>query len=87
MGDAFLDSIRLFTFIRGAPKDWVPCDGRLMNIAENQALFSLFGETFGGDGRTTFALPIMKDLVVGVHYCIARNLSKLRLEMRGQRPL
>lgn len=40
-----------------APEGWHLCDGSLLNIAQNQALFSLLGVTYGGDGRTTFALP------------------------------
>ncbi len=40
-----------------APKYWAYCNGQLLSIAQNQALFSLLGTTFGGDGRTTFALP------------------------------
>ena len=43
-----------------APKDWAKCDGQLLPISQNQALFSLLGTTFGGDGRTTFALPDMR---------------------------
>ena len=43
-----------FTYV---PKGWLPCDGRLMSIAQNSALFSLLGTTYGGDGVTTFALP------------------------------
>ncbi|ACV63650.1 Tail Collar domain protein [Desulfofarcimen acetoxidans DSM 771] len=40
-----------------APHNWVLCDGRLLQVNENLALFSLLGTTFGGDGRTTFGLP------------------------------
>jgi microcystin-dependent protein len=40
-----------------APKNWLYCNGQLLSIAQNQALFSLLGTTYGGDGRTTFALP------------------------------
>jgi microcystin-dependent protein len=43
-----------FTF---APKGWAFCNGQLMSISQNSALFSLLGTTYGGDGRTTFALP------------------------------
>lgn len=43
-----------------APKNWAPCHGQLMSIMQNQALFSLLGTTFGGDGRTTFALPDLR---------------------------
>ena len=57
------------------PRGWVEADGRLLSIAENTALFSLYGTTFGGDGRTTFALP---DLMTKagedqtyIRYCVA----------------
>ena len=54
--EAFLASIILFsgTF---APQGWMYCDGQLLSIPQNTALFSLLGTTYGGDGRTTFALP------------------------------
>jgi microcystin-dependent protein len=57
-----------FTF---APKGWHLCDGAVLTIAQNQALFALLGTQFGGDGRVTFALPRIPDLVPGVRYCIA----------------
>ena len=41
-----------------APRGWAFCDGTLLAISQNQALFSILGTTYGGDGRTTFALPI-----------------------------
>lgn len=43
-----------------APRGWALCDGQLLSIAQNQALFSLLGTTYGGDGRTTFALPDLR---------------------------
>jgi microcystin-dependent protein len=45
-----------------APKGWVPCNGQLMAINQNQALFALLGTTFGGDGRATFGLPNLQGL-------------------------
>ena len=42
-----------------APTRWLPCDGRLLPITENVALFSLLGTQYGGDGKTTFALPTL----------------------------
>jgi microcystin-dependent protein len=48
-----------------APKGWAYCDGQLMPINQNQALFSLLGTSFGGDGRTTFALPDLRGRVAG----------------------
>jgi len=45
-----------------APEGWAFCQGQMMSIANNTALFSLLGANFGGDGRTTFALPKIEDL-------------------------
>ncbi|MDJ0654917.1 MAG: tail fiber protein [Xanthomonadales bacterium] len=45
------------------PRQWAFCDGQLLAISQNQALFSLLGTTYGGDGRTTFALPEMRGRV------------------------
>ena len=56
MANPFLGEIRAFPF-NFAPKGWAFCDGQLMPISQNTALFSLLGTTYGGDGRTTFALP------------------------------
>ncbi|WP_010134674.1 phage tail protein [Ochrovirga pacifica] len=54
-----LGEIRLFGF-GFTPRGWVQCKGQLMSITLNQALFSLLGTTYGGDGRTTFALPDLR---------------------------
>jgi microcystin-dependent protein len=54
MSDPFLGEIRLFPY-NFTPVGWSPCDGRLLSIAENSALFSLLGNTYGGDGKVTFA--------------------------------
>ncbi len=56
MTDPFVAEIRIFPF-NFAPRGWAWCDGQLLPIAQNTALFSLLGTTYGGDGRTTFALP------------------------------
>lgn len=45
-----------------APRGWAFCDGKMMPIAQWQALYSILGDRFGGDGRTTFALPKIEDL-------------------------
>ena len=45
------------------PAGWLPCDGQILPVAANQALFSLLGATYGGDGRTTFALPDLRGRV------------------------
>jgi microcystin-dependent protein len=52
----FISEIRLMSF-NFSPRGWALCNGQLLPIAQNQALFSLLGTTFGGDGRTTFGLP------------------------------
>lgn len=54
--DPFLAEIRIFPF-NFPPKGWAWCNGQLMPISQNTALFSLLGTTYGGDGKTTFALP------------------------------
>jgi microcystin-dependent protein len=56
MAEPFLSEIRIMSF-NFAPKGWAMCNGQLMPINQNQALFSLLGTTFGGDGRVNFALP------------------------------
>jgi len=56
MAEPFLSEIRLMSF-DFAPKGWALCNGQLLPINQNQALFSLLGTTFGGDGRVNFALP------------------------------
>ena len=52
----FVGQICMFPW-EWAPRGWAKCDGQLLAINENQALYSLFGTEFGGDGRQTFALP------------------------------
>lgn len=56
MADPFVAEIRIFPFTF-APKGWAFCDGQIMPLSQNTALFSLLGTTYGGDGSTTFALP------------------------------
>lgn len=56
MAEPFLSEIRIFSF-SFAPKGWALCNGQLLPINQNQALFSLLGTTYGGDGRVNFALP------------------------------
>jgi microcystin-dependent protein len=59
MADPFVAEIRVFGF-NFAPKGWAFCNGQLMPISQNTALFSLLGTTYGGDGKSTFALPDMQ---------------------------
>jgi microcystin-dependent protein len=62
MSDPFLSEIRIMSFVF-APKGWALCNGQLLPINQNQALFSLLGTTFGGDGRVNFALPDLRGRV------------------------
>ncbi|HWK34794.1 phage tail protein [Sphingomonas sp.] len=59
MSEPFMGEIRLFSFAF-APKNWAMCNGQLLPINQNQALFSLLGTTYGGNGVTTFALPDLR---------------------------
>lgn len=59
MSEPFLGEIRPFGF-GFTPKGWASCDGQLLLIAQNSALFSLLGTMYGGDGRTTFGLPDLR---------------------------
>lgn len=56
MSEAYIGEIRMFagSFV---PREWMPCDGRLLPIVQYQALFSILGAMYGGDGRTNFAIP------------------------------
>lgn len=62
MDQPFLSEIQIFAF-NFAPRGWAMCNGQLLAIAQNTALFSLLGTTFGGNGQTTFALPDMRGRV------------------------
>jgi microcystin-dependent protein len=62
MAEPFLSEIRIMSF-NFAPKSWAMCNGQLMPINQNQALFSLLGTTYGGDGRINFALPDLRGQV------------------------
>ncbi len=59
---AYIGEIRLFGFTF-APVDWAFCDGTLLSVSQHTALFSLIGTTYGGDGRSTFALPDLRGRV------------------------
>ena len=59
MSDPFVAEIRIFPF-NFAPRGWAFCNGQLLPISQNTALFSLLGTTYGGDGKSTFALPNMQ---------------------------
>src|SRR3546814_16236455 len=62
MSTPFLGEVRLFGF-NFVPQDWHACDGSLLSIAQNDALFALLGTTYGGDGQTRFAVPDLRGQV------------------------
>ncbi|MDF2629720.1 MAG: Tail Collar domain protein [Symbiobacteriaceae bacterium] len=59
MSEPFLGEIRMYGF-NFAPRNWAACNGQLLPINQNQALFSILGITYGGNGQTTFALPDLR---------------------------
>jgi len=74
MSEPFLSEIKIFSFLF-APKGWAFCNGQLMPINQNQALFALLGTTYGGDGRQTFALPNLQGRIplhVGSGYLLGQ---------------
>jgi microcystin-dependent protein len=72
--EPFIGQIQAFGF-NYAPNGWAACEGQMMPIAQNTALFSLLGTTYGGDGQTSFAWPDLRAAGTrdNVHYCIAIN--------------
>jgi microcystin-dependent protein len=81
MAEAFLSEIRIFGF-NFAPKSWAFCNGQILAIAQNQALFSLLGTTYGGNGVTTFALPNLQARVP-MHFGQGPGLSPYVLGQTG----
>ena len=81
MSDPFYGEIRMFagTF---APRGWAFCNGQLLQVSQNQALFSLLGTTYGGDGRTTFALPDLRGRIP-LHQGTGLGLTERRLGSKG----
>jgi microcystin-dependent protein len=74
MAEPFLSEIRIMSF-EFAPKGWALCNGQLLPINQNQALFSLLGTTFGGDGQVNFALPDLRGRVP-IHVGSAHTLGE-----------
>lgn len=72
MSEPFVGEIQMVGF-NFAPRGWAICDGQILPIAQNQSLYSLLGTTYGGDGRTSFALPDLR--------------SRAPLHKGGQHPL
>ena len=81
MSDPFVGEIRMFAAIF-APRGWAFCDGQLLAVSQNDALFSLYGTTYGGDGRTTFGLPDMRGRLP-IHQGSGPGLSTRRLGAKG----
>ena len=73
MGAPYIGEVRAMPF-GFAPQGWMACQGQLLPLAQNTALFSLLGTTYGGDGRTNFGLPRLAPLQAAsgtLQYCIA----------------
>jgi microcystin-dependent protein len=81
MSEPFIAEIRIFAG-NFAPRNWAFCNGQLLPIAQNTALFSLIGTTYGGDGRTTTALPNMQGRAP-MHPGSGPGLTSRRLGERG----
>ncbi len=81
MSEPFLAEIRIFAG-NFAPRGWAFCNGQLLPIAQNTALFSLIGTTYGGDGRTTTALPDLKGRAP-MHAGRGPGLTARRIGQRG----
>lgn len=81
MSEPFVGEIRMFAG-NFAPRGWAFCDGQLLAVSQNDALFSLLGTIYGGDGRTTFGLPEMRGRLP-VHAGSGPGLSPRRLGARG----
>lgn len=77
MSEPFVGEIRMFAG-NFAPRGWAFCDGQLLAVSQNDALFSLLGTIYGGDGRTTFGLPDMRGRIP-LHAGLGPGLSERRL--------
>jgi microcystin-dependent protein len=81
MSEPFVGEIRMFAG-NFAPRGWAFCDGQLLAISQNDALFSLFGTTYGGDGQTTFGLPDLRGRVP-IHQGTGPGLANRRIGEKG----
>src|SRR5687767_12534085 len=75
MSDPFLCEIMINPWPNRTPKGWAQCNGQLLPINQNQALFALLGTTYGGNGQTNFALPNMQGRVP-IHYGNNHNVGE-----------
>lgn len=81
MADYYIGEIRLFAFDQYAPANFLPCDGRALSVSEYQALFSIIGTTYGGDGSKNFNLPDLRgrspvhygELTGGTNYVLSQT--------------
>lgn len=81
MAEPFVGEIRMFAG-NFAPRSWAFCDGQLLAISQNDALFSLLGTIYGGDGRTTFGLPDMRGRIP-IHYGSGPGLSPRQIGQKS----
>lgn len=81
MSEPFVGEIRMFAG-NFAPRGWAFCDGQLLAVSQNDALFSLLGTIYGGDGRTTFGLPDLRGRIP-IHAGHGPGLSERRLGSSG----
>lgn len=81
MSEPFVGEIRMFAG-NFAPRGWAFCDGQLLAVSQNDALFSLLGTIYGGDGRTTFGLPDLRGRIP-IHAGQGPGLSNRRLGSKG----
>lgn len=81
MSEPFVGEIRMFAG-NFAPRGWAFCDGQLLAVSQNDALFSLLGTIYGGDGRTTFGLPDLRGRIP-IHAGHGPGLSERRLGSKG----
>jgi microcystin-dependent protein len=81
MSEPFVGEIRMFAG-NFAPRGWAFCDGQLLAISQNDALFSLLGTIYGGDGRTTFGLPDLRGRIP-IHAGTGPGLTTRRLGSKG----
>ena len=80
MSEPFVGEIRMFAG-NFAPRGWAFCDGQLLNVSQNDALFSLLGTIYGGDGRTIFGLPDMRGRIP-IHAGSGPGLTTRRLGVK-----
>lgn len=85
MSEPFIGEIKMFAG-NFAPRNWAFCDGQLLAVSQNDALFSLFGTIYGGDGRTTFGLPDMRGRIP-IHIGSGPGLSARNIGSKGGREM